>query len=543
MISTSKGPAPYFLLLCSLLPWQGAKAAEVRCFPEVHCEGELIQTVFTPRECCIENARGVAYDYSGQIEKCHTCEVIGWKQAHVYAIEDSVISILFGANRGAAETRYRLNVEYISNEANTTMLDKIVLSRIVYRATDIEVKVRLPRYSSSDRNTAKNTTLRMAKQIPATLGEAQFIYPEEVTLHVVVPEVSFESSSFRVDWTENLAVPVCLYYSNTGGGYAQFSINISVNISAATEDGGFFKTFDFSTLSGRSCDSVSLPLSAIHDPFTDTIFSAAIVHQDQPPFELGPHSSAGLIINALKVPEVQFEDSLVTYTLPVTSMETCLVRASPDEMDSTLPLTVNVSLSRDTGFTALSEIITVVFAENSTKSCLTTPLTLPEQRPQRLTLTIVSTFNISVFELPHFKVGGRRYTVIMVEEEPQPTLESVGTPEGGREGEGEGEKEGEEEEEGEEEVATGSGDNTGLDVVGNDKFALNSGSSDSNSDGNSLIIGLSVTAGVLLLAISIVFIIVVGIWLYSYHYGSYGPSSHERTGSKDPCIPFEDSKA
>ena len=109
------------------------------------------------------------------------------------------------------------------------------------------------------------------------------------------------------------------------------------------------------------------------------------------------------------------------------------------------------------GSTALSEIIAVVFVENSTKSCLTTTLTLPEQHPQRLTLTIVSTFNISAFELPKFRVGGRRNTVIMVEEEPQPTLESVGTPEGGREEEGEGEKGGEEEEEGEEEVATGSG--------------------------------------------------------------------------------------
>ena len=37
-----------------------------------------------------------------------------------------------------------------------------------------------------------------------------------------------------------------------------------------------------------------------------------------------------------------------------------------------------------------------------------------------------------------------------------------------------------------------------------DKVALNSGPSDSNSDGNSLILGLSVTAGVLLLAIAIV---------------------------------------
>ncbi|CAI8044340.1 hypothetical protein GBAR_LOCUS24599 [Geodia barretti] len=365
----------------------GTRAAEVRCFPEVHCEGELIQTVFTPRECCIENAIGVSYDYSGQIERCHTCEVLGWKQAHVYAIEDSVISIPFGANR--------------------------------------------------------------------------------------VPEVSFESSSYRADVTENLAVPVCLYYDNTG----------EVTLSSASiyrwpqkvkilflctfwcvprdewRCGGFFKTFDFTALSGRSCDSVSLPRSAVHDPFTDTVFSVAIVHQDQPPFDLGPHSSASLIINALKVPEVQFEESQTTYTLPVTSIETCLVRTPPDEMDSTLPLTVNVSLSRDMGSTALSEIIAVVFVENSTKSCLTTTLTLPEQRPQRLTLTIVSTFNISAFELPKFRVGGRRNTVIMVEEEPQPTLGSVGTPEGGREEEGEGE-------EGEEEVATGSGDDIELDIVG-----------------------------------------------------------------------------
>ena len=115
------------------------------------------------------------------------------------------------------------------------------------------------------------------------------------------------------------------------------------------------------------------------------------------------------------------------------------------------------------GSTALSEIIAVVFAENSTKSCLTTTLTLPEQRPQRLTLTIVSTFNISAFELPIFRVGGRRNTVIMVEEEPQPTLGSVGTPEGGREEEGEGE-------EGEEEVATGSGDDIELDIVGDGEF-------------------------------------------------------------------------
>ncbi|CAI8044587.1 hypothetical protein GBAR_LOCUS24714 [Geodia barretti] len=297
MISTSKAPAPYFLLLCSLLPWQGTRAADVRCFPEVHCEGGLIQTVFTPRECCIENAIGMSYAYSGQNEKCHTCEVIGWKQAHVYAIEDSVISIPFGANRGAAESRYIFNVEYISNEANATMLDQGDLISIVYSAIDIEVKVRLPRYSSSDRYTAKNTTLRMAKQLPANLSEAQFIYPEEVTLHVIVPAVSIERSSYSIEYSENLAVPVCLSYDNTGGGHAQFSVNVSVT----GQDGGFSKThrFGFTAHSGSSCDSVSLPLSAIHDPFTDTVFSVAIVHQDQPPFDLGPNSSVSLTVKAL----------------------------------------------------------------------------------------------------------------------------------------------------------------------------------------------------------------------------------------------------
>ena len=111
--------------------------------------------------------------------------VLGWKQAHVYAIEDSVISIPFGANRGAAESRSIFNVEYISNEANATMLDQRVLISIIYSAIDIEVKVRLPTYSSSDRYTAKNSTLRMAKQLPASFSEGQFIYPEEVTLHVI----------------------------------------------------------------------------------------------------------------------------------------------------------------------------------------------------------------------------------------------------------------------------------------------------------------------------------------------------------------------
>ena len=52
------------------------QAADVRCFTRVYCEGNLLSTVSTPRECCIEYPSGVSYDYSGQIEKCHACEGI-----------------------------------------------------------------------------------------------------------------------------------------------------------------------------------------------------------------------------------------------------------------------------------------------------------------------------------------------------------------------------------------------------------------------------------------------------------------------------------
>ena len=59
-------------------------------------------------------------------------------------------------------------------------------------------------------------------------------------------------------------------------------------------------TFDFTSQSGNSCRDVPLPLSAVHDLFTDTIFSAAVVHQGQPPFDLGPLRNASLVVEALK---------------------------------------------------------------------------------------------------------------------------------------------------------------------------------------------------------------------------------------------------
>ena len=67
-------------------------------------------------------------------------------------------------------------------------------------------------------------------------------------------------------------------------------------------DGGFSKShmFPFTPHSGRSCDSVSLSLSSIRDPFTDTVFSAAIAPLNQPPFDLGTLSTASLIVRALK---------------------------------------------------------------------------------------------------------------------------------------------------------------------------------------------------------------------------------------------------
>ena len=111
--------------------------------------------------------------------------VLGWKKAEVYSVEDTDVSLIFGAIRGAARARYIFNVEIISNEANATLMNPELLSTIDYRAVDIHVGLRVPKYSNSDRSTAKNTTLQMILQQPVSLGEAQFLHPHQVTLHVI----------------------------------------------------------------------------------------------------------------------------------------------------------------------------------------------------------------------------------------------------------------------------------------------------------------------------------------------------------------------
>ena len=45
---------------------------------------------------------------------------------------------------------------------------------------------------------------------------------------LAAPEVEFEKDNFSGEMTENSAVPVCLSYTNTDGGFAQFSVNVSV---------------------------------------------------------------------------------------------------------------------------------------------------------------------------------------------------------------------------------------------------------------------------------------------------------------------------
>ena len=45
---------------------------------------------------------------------------------------------------------------------------------------------------------------------------------------LAAPEVEFEKGIFSGEMTENPAVPVCLSYTNTDGGFANFSVNVSV---------------------------------------------------------------------------------------------------------------------------------------------------------------------------------------------------------------------------------------------------------------------------------------------------------------------------
>ena len=66
--------------------------------------------------------------------------------------------------------------------------------------------------------------------------------------------------------------------------------------------GGFNETHtvQFTSASGKSCLTVSLPLPAVHDPLSDTVFSAAIVHQEQLPFDVGQASTASLTVRTLQ---------------------------------------------------------------------------------------------------------------------------------------------------------------------------------------------------------------------------------------------------
>jgi hypothetical protein len=163
-------------------------------------------------------------------------------------------------------------------------------------------------------------------------------------------------------------------------------------------------------------------------------------------------------------------------------METCLVRASPDEMDSTLPLTVNVSLSRGMTSASHAEILSVVFAENSTRSCLSltlTPAVIDQE--QSFKLAIVATRS----GLPTFKVGSRSSTMIIV-----------------------GERE-------EEDVA--------VDIVRN--AGLNRDSSDSSGP-DSWVIGVAVAVPVLLLLVIITITAIIGALVYHFKHPPVPQDSH-----------------
>ena len=63
--------------------------------------------------------------------------------------------------------------------------DTSQLGRILLGADDVNVGVTVPQYNSSERYAQRNSTLRMVRQLPVSLGSAKFFHPEEVTLHVV----------------------------------------------------------------------------------------------------------------------------------------------------------------------------------------------------------------------------------------------------------------------------------------------------------------------------------------------------------------------
>jgi hypothetical protein len=257
----------------------------------------VLDAAASPRSCCVSNPRGISYDTSGQTEICNICEVVGWRRTEVFAVEGSEVLAVFGAVKGAVGRRYVVRVEFVSNGASTSIVDSSHMESIVFGPGDTAVGIRVPRYDRDTRYMARNSTLLMVRMVPENLDRWRFFTPDQVTVVIVVPEVGFERGDYSVQYHDPTAT-LCLVYSNTGGGHAQF--NVSVSIASQGGDFSDSEIFSFTQDSGRACVSISIPPSEITDPFSDTVFTAAIQHSEDFPFVLGPLNSAAVTLLALR---------------------------------------------------------------------------------------------------------------------------------------------------------------------------------------------------------------------------------------------------
>jgi hypothetical protein len=381
--------------------------AGVRCYGKKGCDSGVLDAAASPRSCCVSNPRGISYDTSGQTEICNICEVVGWRRTEVFAVEGSEVLAVFGAVKGAVGRRYVVRVEFVSNGASTSIVDSSHMESIVFGPGDTAVGIRVPRYDRDTRYMARNSTLLMVRMVPENLDRWRFFTPDQVTVVIVVPEVGFERGDYSVQYHDPTAT-LCLVYSNTGGGHAQF--NVSVSIASQDFSGGDFsdrETFSFTQDSGRACVSVSIPPSEITDPFSDTVFTAAIHHREDFPFDLGPLNSAAVTLLALRVPWVQFDVSVATYSHPLTSVRTCLLQSPPDEIAS--GLSVNVSLVRQEKITYLN----FVFGEDESIACQN--ITISSVEAQEIFLTIIEP------PKPVFRMGAESSTTIVIVIEKAPT--------------------------------------------------------------------------------------------------------------------------
>ena len=209
-----------------------AQATDVRCFPRVICEGGVLDedNLNTPEKCC-HSQRGIAYDLSGQQEKCHACEVWGWdvETRHVLFNQPNTLVLTTVKGRGAGRVIFNIHAYYSPGFQASITFPEDEDFIIIAPATTSEVIVNLKGefIIEAPLQAAGNVSLGMSidsQQEGRMLAETAHTHYS----HYIIPELHFPQLNYTFYQLERNPV-VCLVADNVPeDSRAAFSVGVTI---------------------------------------------------------------------------------------------------------------------------------------------------------------------------------------------------------------------------------------------------------------------------------------------------------------------------